>query len=66
MLEFMDFLDLFYVRYICAKFHNFIIVGYVWQILGRGTFLYPASHHIIREQPSKPILNKVKEDKLLV
>ena len=33
---FMYFLDLFQVRYKCAKFH---IVGYVWQLSGRGAFL---------------------------
>ena len=36
---------------------SFIIVGYVWQILGRGTFLPPYPWAALK----KPILNRVKQ-----
>ena len=36
---FLYFLDLLYARYNCAKFHYCrILVGYVWQILGKEAF----------------------------
>ena len=46
---FIYFLDLLWVRYNC-----FIIVGYVWQILWRGS-PHPWA------APKKPILNRVKD-----
>ena len=45
---FIYFLVLLWVRYNCAKF---IIAGYVWQILGRGTFFAPPPLPLILEQP---------------
>ena len=37
---------------------SFIIVGYVWQILGRGPFCHPLSHPW--EAPKRPIVKRVK------
>ena len=39
---------------------SFIIVGYVWEILGRGVFLPPSPSLHPWASPKKPILNRVK------
>ena len=44
-------LDFHYIRY---NLPSFIIVGYVWQILGTGSFLHPPIHD--QPHPKKLIL----------
>ena len=51
---FIYFLDLLWVRYSSAKFHN---IGYVWLILGRGPFCPPSCPWAVLK---RPILNRFK------
>ena len=43
---------------------SLIIVGYVWEILGRGTFWHALPH--LWAAPKKPILNSVNSETLLL
>ena len=53
---FMYFLDLLYVRYNCAKFHQFRICVRHFR---EGELFCPRPHHLWAA-PKKPILNRVK------
>ena len=56
---FIYFLVLLWVRYNCAKF---IIAGYVWQILGRGTFFAPPSPPYPWAAPRRSTRNRVNRN----